>query len=171
MEKYSCDCEKYISKGNNLKLAYTNKIFDIYGDLNKGEVIIIKYFGNLLEKENDKIFLNYGFGNLWTDKNVIELNSCTHSDKKCYCASFELLHTENLFLCFMDSNNNWDLENNSSYTVEIGDSLTTLTKTIVDITIPEEEYMNKFEIFFKKLSNKLLNMFLKIGTIFEKKLN
>ncbi|MEG1705210.1 MAG: hypothetical protein RR290_01380 [Clostridia bacterium] len=165
----SCKCTTYIKKGNNLKLTFSNDTFSIYGDLNKGENIIIKYYGKLVE--SNKIILNYGYGNLWLDKTVIYLDLCTHSDEKCYCTSLELLHTETLYLCFMDNNNNWDLNGSSSYSITVEDSLNTLTKTVLDITVPEEEYISKFNFLFKKLKNKLLNFLLNIGSAFEKTLN
>lgn len=168
-----CCCTDYLEKDNNLKLAFSNETYSIYGNLNKGEKIILKYFGSLITDNTSnekKIFLNYGYGNLWTEKNICEMKLCYHNDTKCYCTNLELINAENLFFCFMDSDNNWDLNDKSSYMLTIDTPLTVLTKKTVDIIIPEDEYINLFSRFMKKLNNKLINLFISIGNFFDKKI-
>lgn len=168
-----CCCIDCLEKDATLKLAFANETYSIYGNLNKGEKIILKYFGSLL-KDNDsdekQIFLNYGYGNLWTEKNISEMKLCYNSDTKCYCTNLELINAENLFFCFMDSNNNWDLNDKSSYMITIDSPITVLTKKTIDIIIPEDEYINSFNTFFKKLNDKLINFFIIIGNFFDNKI-
>lgn len=167
-----CSCIEYLEKDNTLKLAFSNETYSIYGNLNKGEKIILKYFGRLIsddEFDETKILLNYGYGNLWEEKNVSEMNLCYHSDIKCYCTILELTNTENLFFCFM-SNNNWDLNNNSSYMINIDTPITVLTKKSVNIMIPEDEYTSSTNRFLKNLTNKLIHFFERIGNLFDTKI-
>jgi hypothetical protein len=169
---YNCCCTEYILKDTMLKLSLTNETYSIYGNLNKGDKIILKYFGKLIlvdSSKDIKIFLNYGYGNLWSDKNVLEMAICVHSDKKCYCIELELVNTENMFFCFMDNNNNWDLNESSSYMISIDTSLTTLTKTTFAVALHDEEYLYSTSSFLQKLANKFINLFAKIGSFFEKK--
>ena len=168
----TCSCKIALETEESLKLSFKNEVYSIFGNLNKGEKIIIKYFGNLCindEIEDRKILLNYGYGNLWSDKNVIEMTSCCHSEKKCYCAELNLTNNDNLFFCFMDNNNNWDLNNNSSYMINIDDSITTMAKKITAVTIADEEYISFTTKLFKALTDNLLNLFAKIGSLFDKK--
>lgn len=167
-----CYCTEYIEKDDMLKLSFENEVYSIYGKLNKGEKIILKYFGKLIpddEPVDKQIFLNYGYGNLWADKSILEMKPCCYSDKKCYCIEIELTNVENLFFCFMDSNNSWDLNDNSSYVVAIDNPLTTLTKTTVSVTVPDEEYMSMSNRFFQKITTRLINFFAKIGNLFDRR--
>ena len=168
-----CCCTEYLEKDNESKLRFTNETYSIYGNLNKGDTIILQYFGKLVTEEipeDKKIFFNYGYGNLWTDKNVLEMTLCCHSDKKCYCIELELINIENLFFCFMDNNNNWDLNDSSSYMVTIDIPATTLTKKTFAVAIQDEEYMSTTSNFLKKLTNKLIHFFAKIGGLFDKQI-
>jgi len=169
----TCCCTEYIEKDNMLKLSLTNETYSIYGNLNKGEKVILKYFGKLITNDTSKdikIFLNYGYGNLWTDKNVLEMTLCHHSDKVCYCIELELINIENMFFCFMDNNNNWDLNNSSSYMISINTSITTLTKKTFAVALQDEEYLSYTNKFLQKLTSKLINLFAKIGRLFERKI-
>ncbi|MDD2376143.1 MAG: hypothetical protein PHD15_00580 [Clostridia bacterium] len=168
-----CCCSEYIKKDIMLKLSFTNETYSIYGNLNKGDKVILKYFGKLLineTSENTKIFFNYGYGNLWTDKNALEMVLCCHSDKKCYCSELELINTENLFFCFIDNNNNWDLNESSSYMITIDTPITTLIKKPFAVTIQDEDSMSATSNFLKKLTTKLMHLFASIGSLFDKKI-
>jgi|GEM_PF-2375357 len=168
-----CFCTEYLEKENMSKLSFINEAYTIYGSLNKGEKIILKYFGKLLTDDSSKetkIFLNYGYGNLWSDKNVLEMKLCYHSDRRCYCVQLELINTENLFFCFMDNYNNWDLNESSSYIIVIDTPITVLTKKTFSVALQEEDYMSTKSKFFKKLTDKLIIFFTKIGGIFDKKI-
>jgi hypothetical protein len=99
------------------------------------------------------------------------MKKCEYSDINTYCININLMQKDTFYFCFMDNNNNWDLNDNSSFSFEIDEKLTTMSKTITDITVPEEEYMSKFNIMFKKITDKIINIFLNIGNLFEKKYN
>lgn len=168
-----CCCTEYIEQNNMLKLACENETYSIYGNLNKGEKIILKYFGKLLPEDDTddvKIFLNSGYGNLWEEKGTYEMNPCCYSDKKCYCFELELLNSENLLFCFMDNKNNWDLNENSSYMISINLPITRLVKKVTQVTVSEEEYIHSTNNFFKNLTEKLIGFFEKIGNIFYNKI-
>lgn len=166
-----CCCLKALETEETLKLSFENEVYSIFGNLNKGEKVIIKYFGNLCAKEDlkdKKILLNYGYGNLWSDKDVVEMTSCGHSEKNCYCTSLELTNNNNLFFCFMDNNNNWDLSDNSSYMLNIDDSITTMAKKNIAVAIADEEYLSFTTRLFKTLTDNLLNLFAQIGGFFDR---
>lgn len=168
-----CCCTEYLEKDTKLELSFENEVYSIYGNLNNKERIILKYYGKLMPCDNlddKKIFLNYGYGNLWIDKTVVEMDLCRHNEKKCYCHELELVNVENLFFCFMDSENNWDLNNNSSYMITIDSPLTTLTKKTFAVEVAEEEYLSERSKIFKKISDKIINFFMKIGNLFDKKI-
>lgn len=165
----NCDCINHLK--DNLKLNIDEKKFSIYGNLNNGESIILKYHGDLLNEDNkfDDIFINFGYGNMWENRSTLKMQKCNYSDINTYCINISFIHKDTFYFCFMDNNNNWDLNNNSSFSFEIEEKLTTMSKTITDITVPDEEYMSKFSILFKKITDKIINVFLNIGNIFEKK--
>lgn len=168
----SCYCKDSLKKEENLKLSFSNEIFSIFGNLNKGEKIILKYFGKLINSENledKKIFLNYGYGNLWLDKKVIEMTLCKHSDKTCYCIEIDLINNENLFFCFMDSHNEWDLNDSSSYALQIDEAVTTLAKKDVAVFLTDEEYITPINKLLNKITDKILKFFSRIGDLFDKK--
>lgn len=168
----NCFCNNFLKKEDNLKLYFSSETYNIFGNLNKGEKIILKYFGKLVTDEDmqeKKLFINYGYGNLWSDKNVIEMTLCSHSDKVCYCVQIELTNNENLFFCFMDNNNNWDLNDNCSYAIQIDEAITTLAKKEVAVSLADEEYISPMNKLLNKLTDKILNLFSRIGDLFEKK--
>jgi hypothetical protein len=171
-ENNQCSCINFLANNDTLKLSVETETYKVYGNLNKGEKIILKYFGKLITEDSSnvtKIFLNYGYGNLWDEKNVIEMKLCCHNDIKCYCTSIELINSENLFFCFMDCNNNWDINNNSSYMLAIDTPVTMITKKTVAVTILEEEHLSKTNKLFKIITNKLISIFAKIGGLFDNK--
>jgi hypothetical protein len=171
-ENKTCYCSELLKSNENFKLSQENEVYSIFGNLNRGEKIIIKYFGKLVNDEQNqdkKILFNYGYGNLWTDKNVLEMQECCHSDKKCYCLELELINNDNLFFCFMDNNNNWDLIGSSSYMIPVSECITTMAKKNIEIALIEEEYMSFSAKLLKKLTDKLLNLFATIGDLIYKK--
>jgi hypothetical protein len=167
----NCDCINHLK--DNLKLSIEDSKFCIYGNLNNGESIVLKYYGSLLNEDNNSndIFINFGYGNMWENRNTLKMKKCEYSDINTYCININLMQKDTFYFCFMDNNNNWDLNDNSSFSFEIDEKLTTMSKTITDITVPEEEYMSKFNIMFKKITDKIINIFLNIGNLFEKKYN
>jgi hypothetical protein len=168
-----CYCSELLKKDENFKLSFSNDVYSIFGNANKGEKVILKYFGKLISDENVEekmIFLNYGYGNLWDDKMVLEMTLCSHSDKTCFCAEIDLINNENLFFCFMDNNNIWDLNDNSSYTLQIGDQITTLAKKEVAVSLANDEYISPMNKLINKITDSLIKFFYKIGDIFDKRI-
>ncbi len=93
---------------------------DIY--LNKEKVyenseLIILYKGNLCRNNSDKLFLSYGYGNLWENKNEIELKRTDFG----YLGNINIQSGTNFQFCIHDSNNNWDNNNYKNYIVPIYD--------------------------------------------------
>lgn len=170
---YNCCCSEFLKKDENLKLSFSNDIYSIFGNLNKGDKIILKYYGKLVPNENiedKKIFLNYGYGNLWIDKKVLEMTLCSHSDKTCFCSEIELTNNENLFFCFMDNNNSWDLNDNSSYDLQIDDQITTLAKKEVAVSLTNDEYISPINKLINSITDTLIKLFSKVGDMFDRKI-
>ena len=68
----------------------------------------------------------------------------------------------------MDNNNNWDLSDNSSYMLNIDDSITTMAKKNIAVAIADEEYLSFTTRLFKTLTDNLLNLFAQIGGFFDR---
>jgi hypothetical protein len=174
LEKPECNCLNLSKDNKNYFLSYENENFKVYGELFKGSTIILKYCGKLLEtnnNENSSIFMHYGFGSLWQNKGNIEMSLCKHSDLKHYCTVLNLPSSESLMFCFMDDNNNWDLNNNSSYELKISEKPLDLSKKEEEIVTTDEDFLNGFQKFIKKLTDGIYNVILKIGNGFEKNNN
>ncbi len=165
-----CECINLMKEEGKYLLSYENEFFKIYGKLCKDNNIIIKYYGKLKDNINAdiKLFIHYGFGNLWTNKGNKEMTLCNHSKEKCFCTTIDISSKENLMFCFMDSNNNWDLNDNSSYEVAVLEEPCIMSKKDDEFITTEEELMSGFEKFIKKITGKLYNLILKIGRKIEK---
>lgn len=95
----------------------------------------ITYKGQLFKNNSDKVFISYGYGNLWDDKNECELQKSENG----FTGSLYIKDGENLQFCFHDSNNNWDNNNYQNY-----------------ITNIEEKEIENIENFENELTNSLL---------------
>lgn len=156
-----------INESCNKNTIFENEAFKITGIASKNENINIEYFGKLLDNENPKaIFINYGFGCLWDNKGNVKM-SFNHTIKK-YSTDIEISSDEILYFCFMDENNNWDLDNSNSYSLEIKPNSEIMSKSENSKTELTEIKENKFSRFIKLISEKLISFLNKLGKSFNK---
>ena len=159
-----------IKKEYNENVIFENNTYEIVGLNKKNEKIKIRYFGQLMEKEvtdANKIYLYYGYGNLWNYKNNLEM--IYNKNSKSYEISIEIIEEDSLYFCFMNEKNNWDLNGNTSYMLEIIkniDSMSKSEKEILDIN----ESDNSIRKFFKQISKKFFILLNKLGISFNKSL-
>lgn len=159
-----------IKKEYNENVIFENNTYEIVGLNKKNEKIKIRYFGQLMEKEvtdANKIYLYYGYGNLWNNKNNLEM--IYNKNSKSYEISIEIIEEDSLYFCFMNEKNNWDLNGNTSYMLEIIkniDSMSKSEKEILDIN----ESDNSIRKFFKQISKKFFILLNKLGISFNKSL-
>lgn len=90
---------------------------DIY--LNKEKIyedseLIILYTGSL-SKNSDKIFISYGYGNYWDNKNEVELKKTDFG----FLGNIDIKTGTDFQFCFRDANGNWDNNNYQNYILPI----------------------------------------------------
>lgn len=89
---------------------------DIYFDKEKiyeNSELNITYTGQLSSSE--KVYISYGYGNLWDNKNEIELSKNSTG----FFGTIKIESGIDLQFCFHDSNNCWDNNNTQNYIVPI----------------------------------------------------
>lgn len=119
--KFECACELGYDKGA-IKKTIENNIFTIFGNLNQKNCIVIRYHGILTENNanNSTDFsMFYYFDNAEKDKKAIKLKKCTKCDGECYCATIDLALNHSLKFGFFDENNNYELNNNRAFELNI----------------------------------------------------
>lgn len=169
MNNNLCFCIDVLHSSENFKLNYENDVYSIYGDINKNNTVLIKYHGYLIpnnELDSKKIFINYGYGNFWAEKDVKEMNMCKNSEKASYCLLLDLANAETFNFCFMDSSNNWDLNENTSYHFNIDESLTSISKTELNNSLLKKDNHYSLNSFLSIISKSLFNWFGDIGNYF-----
>lgn len=168
---FECACNAGYDKGA-LKKTIENNIFSIFGNLNQKNSIVIRYHGQLTEKEDNNLTefsMFYFFDILENDKKIIRLNKCAKCAGDCYCATIDLDMYHTLNFGFEDSNGNYELNNNSLFKLNIlpdpisnimqrygfeqNTSLPTLEKT-KDSIFTFENILNSIKLFFKRCFNK-----------------
>lgn len=119
--KFECACDQGYDKGA-LKKTIENNIFTVFGNLNQKNSIVIRYHGQLTENdgENSTSFnMFYFFDGLENDKKIIKLQKCTKCIGDCYCATIDLDINHSLNFGFFDENNNYELNGNDAFKLEI----------------------------------------------------
>ena len=71
----------------------------------------ISYTGRFFEDHSEEVFLHYGFGAEWENVSEIKMNKTELG----FQAEVELLSNSSLNLCFRNSNNELDNNNNQNY--------------------------------------------------------
>lgn len=166
---------KCLCENSNLKLFLQTDNYIIYGEPRENLNIILKYTGKLIQTVNSTtsekcIYLNYGYGNNWNRKTCVKMDKCSVSDDDYYCKTIPILETETLYFCFMDNNNNWDLENNlSSYSIQVLEKEDIVTKSNnAELYLVNTEYESKVHIILEKLKVAVLGLFKFLGKAFDK---
>lgn len=77
--------------------------------------IKISYTGELFQDTSEDVYLHYGFGINWDDVNDIKMNKTELG----YQAEINLPESDLLNLCFRNSNNKWDNNQNANYIFSI----------------------------------------------------
>lgn len=119
--KFECACDTGYDKGV-LKKTLENNIFTIFGNLNEKNSIVIRYHGVLTENilENSPTFnMFFYFDESENDKKTIKLQKCTKCPGDCYCATIELGCHHSLSFGFSDENNNYELNNDKAFKLNI----------------------------------------------------
>ena len=119
--KFECACDLGYDKGA-LKKTIENNIFTIFGNLNQKNSIVIRYHGCLTENDsNNSTAFNmfYYFDGSENDKKIIQLKKCTKCVGDCYCATIDLDMNHFLHFGFFDKNNNYELNNETTFKLEI----------------------------------------------------
>lgn len=95
---------------------------DIYINKEKAyenQDLVILYKGYLFENNlTTNVYLSYGYGNTWENKNEIKMKPSTFG----YLATVHIKTGENLQFCFRDDNGNWDNNNQANYILPIYES-------------------------------------------------
>lgn len=98
-------------------------IFLLYfGNLNQNNSIVIRYHGALTENDaidSTEFSMFYYFDKAENDKKNIKLQRCTKCIGDCYCATIDLGINHSLNFGFFDSNNNYELNANKAFQIEI----------------------------------------------------
>lgn len=116
---------------------------DIY--INKDKIyenseIVILYKGFLFSNTlADDVYITYGYGNMWENKNEIKMKPSTFG----YLATVEIGYGKELQFCFRNSSGTWDNNNNQNYILPIEETETVLSFEPVSDTSKEVT----FEVF------------------------
>lgn len=177
---------------NNDNAILENSAFKILGIVKKDEEITIQYFGKLLNTTlPSKLFICYGYGNMWEDRKQVEMkyveqkssskdkdtknegkddnkNNDKNDFKKYFEIKLKIDEEENLYFCFMDQNNKWDLNGTSSYCLEVIKNIDFMSKSENGEVVSQEETGSYIKQFFKKITDGFLSMLNKLGMIFSK---
>lgn len=100
---------------------------DIY--INKDKIyenseIVILYKGFLFSNTlTDDVYITYGYGNMWENKNEIKMKPSTFG----YLATLEIGYGKELQFCFKNSAGTWDNNNNQNYILPIEETASVLS--------------------------------------------
>lgn len=158
---------------NEYNLYMTNDIYKLYGKPIINNTVIIEYTGLLLndyKNENDfEIYLNYGYGNLWNNKEKIKMIKIMENDSFRFFSVIQISSIEHLNICFMDLRNNYDLNNACNDVIYIEKKEYLMSKTEnKETNLINIDELSYFEKFINFLSKKILNYIIKIGKKFDK---
>lgn len=108
----------------------------------------ISYVGKLFQENSSEVFLHYGFGSNWDNVNEIKMEKTELG----FQAEIELLSSETLNLCFRNSNNEWDNNENANYIFPIDKvELALVVQEQSDNEIIEHRRLRKSYILSKKI--------------------
>lgn len=118
---FECACNLGYDKGA-LKKTIENNIFSIFGNLNQKNSIVIRYHGQLTEKDDinsTEFSMFYFFDNLENDKKTVKLHRCSKCAGDCYCITIDLDMHHTLNFGFLDNNGNYELNNGTEFKLNI----------------------------------------------------
>lgn len=169
-----CTCEEGCNKGV-FKKTIENEKFSIFGNLNKNNCIILRYYGKLTKsteeielEDNTELYMYYTFDNNWQDKKHIQMGKCLIGRNNDFCIHIDLENHDLISFGFYDNKGKFDLKEDSltySFTIsndiisdimkrygfEANKELPTIVEYKVNYMINVESVLLKLKKVFKKL--------------------
>lgn len=96
-------------------MELVKNIFFNTDKLIENTTVKISYTGVFFQRNSDKVFIHYGFGNSWDNLNEVEMKKTELG----FQAEILLTSSEPLNLCFKNDNNEWDNNNSNNYSFNI----------------------------------------------------
>lgn len=109
--------------------------------------IKISYTGKLFEDNSEEVFLHYGYNSQWDNVSEIEMVKTELG----FQAEIELLSADSLNLCFRNSNNEWDNNNNQNYIFPIEKLEVALVPQDNEFNMDAPRKLKKSYIWSKKI--------------------
>lgn len=109
--------------------------------------IKISYTGKLFEDNSEEVFLHYGYNSQWDNVSEIEMVKTELG----FQAEIELLSADSLNLCFRNSNNEWDNNNNQNYIFPIEKLEVALVPQDNEFNMDAPRKLRKSYIWSKKI--------------------
>lgn len=99
-------------------MDFTKDIYINKEKIYKNSEIVILYKGFLFSNTlTDDVYISYGYGNMWENKNEIKMKPSTFG----YLATITINNGTELQFCFKNSSGTWDNNNNKNYILPIED--------------------------------------------------
>ena len=166
--KPTCICDLGYDKGV-LKKTIENNVFTIYGNINKGNYIILRYHGELIDKINyenytSNLFITYFFDNNDEKKETICLAKCNKCIGENYCALIFLNEYSKInFEFHLENAENHIVTNDTNMIFELNITNNPLTNILEKYEMEEQA---KLPIAPKDSEIKLRNILNKINAFF-----
>ena len=129
-------------------MELTKNIFFNTDKLVENSKVKISYTGKLFEENSKNVYLHYGYGINWDNISDVEMTKTELG----YQAEIELMSSDSLNLCFRNSNNEWDNNENANYIFPIEKvELALVVQEQNDNEIVEHRRLRKSYIWSKKV--------------------
>jgi hypothetical protein len=110
--------------GKNQQDYKVNGVSFSKASISVGDEVTLSYKGVLLEKGSADIFLHFGYGDSWEEKELLQMKL----EKGTYKAKLKMKHSGNLNFCFKDNVENWDNNADNNYSLNIEEEKAKKTK-------------------------------------------
>lgn len=109
-------------------------------ELKQNESVKINYSGDLLKNGSNEIYIVFGFDKDWKNTTYQKMDKSENG----FSTSIQLLEYNDFNFCFKDSNDNWDNNNHSDYTLKIEKKVgsTSDLNTLLDDILNETQIKN-----------------------------
>lgn len=135
-------------------MELVKNIFFDTDKLVQNSTVKISYTGYLFERNSEKVFAHYGFGNSWDGLTEVEMQRTELG----FQAEIFLASSEPLNLCFRDDNNLWDNNCGHNFSFEIEEVPISLA-VVPDQEIVYPRRLRKTYIWSKKIKLALYRIF------------
>lgn len=109
--------------------------------------IKVSYTGSLFQNNSEEIYLHYGFNEDWKDVNEIKMEKTDLGfQAELYLPEYQILN-----LCFRNSNNEWDNNQNCNYSFPIEKIELALVPQDTNMQIATHKKLRKTYIWSKKI--------------------